>query len=58
MLAARLRQLDAADLPTGEKSRLTATLSDALLGALAVDDLFKRTEALEAVLLSRKDNER
>jgi hypothetical protein len=53
-----LRQLDAADLPTGEKSRLTATLSDALLGALAVDDLFKRTAALEAVLLSRKGNER
>jgi hypothetical protein len=58
MLAARLRQLDAADLPVAEKSRLTATLSDVLLGALAVDDLFKRTEALEAVLLSRKDNER
>ncbi len=58
MLAARLRQLDAAELPIAEKSRLMATLSDALLGALAVDDLFKRTEALEAVLLSRKDNER
>jgi hypothetical protein len=58
MLAIRLRQLDAADLPTGEKSRLTAMLSGAFLGALAVDDLFKRTEALEAVLLSRKDNER
>ena len=58
MLAARLRQLDAADLPTGEKSRLTATLADALLGALVVDDLSKRTQALEAVLLSRKDSER
>ncbi len=58
MLAVRLRQLDAADLPTGEKSRLTATLADALLGALVVDDLSKRTQALEAVLLSRKDSER
>ena len=58
MLAARLRQLEAADLPMAEKSRLTATLADALLRAFAVDDLSKRTEALEAVLLSRKDNER
>jgi hypothetical protein len=58
MLAARLRQLDAAELPMAEKSRLTATLADALLRAFAVDDLCKRTEALEAVLLSRKDNER
>jgi hypothetical protein len=58
MLAARLRLLEAADLPIAEKSRLTAMLADALLGALAVDDLSKRTAALEAVLLSRKDNER
>ncbi len=58
ILAARLRQLDAAQLPAAEKLRLTATLADALLRALAVDDLSKRTEALEAVLLSRKDNER
>jgi hypothetical protein len=58
MLSARLRQLDAADMPTGEKSRLTATLADALLAALAIDDLGKKIEALEAVLLSRKDHER
>jgi hypothetical protein len=58
MVAARLRQLDAADLPVAEKSRLTANLADAFLRALAVDDLCKRTAALEAVLLSRKDNER
>ena len=57
MLAVRLRQLDAADLPTAEKSRLTATLSDAFLRALSVDDLNKRMEALEAVLGSRKDRE-
>ena len=55
MLTTRLRQLDAAQLPAAEKIRLTATLGDALLRALAVDDLSKRTEALEAVLLSRKD---
>jgi hypothetical protein len=54
MLAARLRPLDAAELPIAEKTRLSATLADALLRALAVDDLSKRTEALEAVLLSRK----
>jgi hypothetical protein len=58
MLSARLRQLDAADMPTGEKSRLTATLADALLAAFAIDDLGKKIEALEAVLLSRKDKER
>jgi hypothetical protein len=58
MVAVRLRQVEAADLPVAEKSRLTAMLADALLGALAVDDLSKRTAALEAVLLSRKDNQR
>jgi hypothetical protein len=58
MVASRLRQLDAADLPIAEKSRLTATLADALLRALGVEDLNKRMEALEAVLLSRKDNGR
>jgi hypothetical protein len=57
MLAVRLRQLDAADLPTAEKSRLTATLTDAFLRALSVDDLNKRMEALETVLGSRKDRE-
>jgi transposase-like protein len=58
ILTARLRQLNAAQLPAAEKSRLTATLSDAFLRAMAVDDLNKRMEALEAVLLSRKDKER
>jgi hypothetical protein len=58
VLAARLRQLDQADLPTAEKSRLTATLADALLRAIGVDVLDKRLEALQAVLLGRKDKER
>jgi hypothetical protein len=58
MLAARLRQLEAADLPVAEKSHLTVTLGDALLRAFAVDDLCKKIEALEAVVLSRKDNGR
>jgi hypothetical protein len=57
VLATRLRELDAAQLPTAEKARLTATLSDAFLRALSVDDLNKRMEALEAVLRSRKDQE-
>jgi hypothetical protein len=55
MLAARLRQLDEAELPTGEKARLTARLSDALLGAIEVNLLDKRQEALQAVLLGRKE---
>jgi hypothetical protein len=55
LLAARLRQVDAADLATGEKARLTGALADALLRAIAVDVLDKRTEALQAVLIGRKD---
>jgi hypothetical protein len=58
ILAARLRQIDSGHLPAAEKSRLTATLTDAFLRALSVDDLNKRMEALEAVLRSRKDDER
>jgi hypothetical protein len=55
MLAARLQQVDAADLPTGEKARLIGALADALLRAIAVDVLDKRTEAIHAVLIGRKD---
>jgi hypothetical protein len=55
LLAARLRQVDAAELPTGEKARQTGALADALLRAIAVDVLDKRTEALHAVLIGRKD---
>ena len=55
LLAARLRQLDAAELPTGEKARLTAALADALLRAIGVDVLDQRLEALQAVLCGRKD---
>jgi hypothetical protein len=58
ILAARLRQLEGSDLPTDEKSALTARLADTMLRALDKDDLSKRMEALEAVLLSRKDQGR
>jgi hypothetical protein len=58
ILSARLRQLDAAELPAGEKSRLTATLADALLRAIGVSVLDQRLQTLEAVLLGRKDKER
>jgi hypothetical protein len=58
LLAARLQQLDRAELPTAEKSRLTASLSDALLRAIGVELLDKRLEALQAVLLSRKDQDK
>jgi hypothetical protein len=54
-LATRLRQLEQSDLPTAEKSRLTATLADALLRAIGVDVIDKRLEALQAVLLARRD---
>lgn len=55
LLAARLRQVDASTLPTAEKSRLTATLADAVLRAIGVDVLDKRLEALQAVLHGRKE---
>ena len=55
LLGARLRQVDQSELPTGEKSRLTAVLADALLRAIGVDVLDRRLEALQAVLLGRKD---
>jgi hypothetical protein len=58
VLGARLRQVDVAELPTGEKSRLTATLADALLRAITVDVLDKRLDALQAVLVGRKDEGR
>ena len=54
LLAVRLRQLDAADLPTPERARLTATLADALLRAIGVDVIDKRLEAIQAVLNGRK----
>jgi hypothetical protein len=54
VLAARLRQVEQSELPTGEKARLTATLADALLRAIGVDLLAGRLEALEAVLMKRE----
>jgi hypothetical protein len=58
LLAARLRQVDAADLAAADKARLTATLADTLLRAIGVDVLDKRLEALQAVLCGRKDKAR
>jgi len=58
LLAVRLRQVDRSELSTVEKSRLTASLADALLRAISVDEIEKRLEALEAVLDGRKERER
>jgi hypothetical protein len=55
LLAERLAQLDAADLPTPERAKLTAMLADTMLRAIGVDVLDKRLEALQAVLIGRKD---
>lgn len=55
LLAQRLQCVAMADLPTSEKARLTATLADALLRAIGIDELDKRLEALQAVLDVRKD---
>lgn len=54
ILGQRLRQLDHAELSTPERSRLTASLSDALLKAISVGVLDQRLEAIQSVLLSRK----
>lgn len=56
ILGQQLRQLDQSALTTSEKSRLTATLADALLRAIGVEVIDKRLEALQSVLLSRKEN--
>jgi hypothetical protein len=58
IVAARLRQLDHAELPTAEKSLLTAILADSLLRAIGVDVLDKRLAALQDVLIGRKDENR
>jgi len=55
LLAAQLQQVDQSELPTAEKARLTASLADTLLRAIGVDVLDKRSEALQAVLLARKE---
>jgi hypothetical protein len=56
VLSVRLRQIEESELPMTEKTRLTAALTDALLRAINVDVLDKRLEALENVLLKRKDS--
>jgi hypothetical protein len=56
-LAGRLRQIDQSELPTGEKARLTAALADALLRAITLDRIAQQLEALQAVLLGRKETD-
>jgi hypothetical protein len=47
LLGERLRQVSAADLPVGDKAKLTAALADAYLRAVAAVELEGRVEALE-----------
>jgi hypothetical protein len=56
VLSDRLRQVEQAELPMTEKSRLTATLTDALLRAINVEVLEKRIAALENVFAADKKN--
>jgi len=58
VLAARLQQIDQSELPAAEKARLMGSLSDSLLRAFSVDVLDKRLEALQTVLLDRKEQAR
>ena len=55
LVAAQLQLVDQSELPTAEKARLTASLAETLLRAIGVEVLDKRLEALERVLLERKD---
>jgi hypothetical protein len=55
LLAARLQQLDGAEVSITEKARLTVTLAGALLRAMGVHLLDERLEALLAVLMDRKE---
>jgi hypothetical protein len=55
ILASRLQQVSLSELSTTEKARLSAILSDSLIKAIGVDVLDKRLEALQSVLLPRKD---
>src|SRR5262249_11417155 len=54
LLAGWLRQLDAAELPSAEKARLTASLADTLLRAISVDVIDQRLESLQSILGGRK----
>jgi hypothetical protein len=47
ILAARLREIDRAELPVADRARLTAVVADALLRAQAAADLEARIAALE-----------
>src|SRR5262249_10173494 len=58
VLSARLRQVDQAELPTGEKTRLTATLAEAVLRAIGVEVIYKPLEAMQGVLIGRKEEKR
>ena len=50
VLSEQLREIDQADLPTRERTRLTATLAESLLRAIGISVLDARLEALQAVL--------
>lgn len=57
ILGQRLRELDRAELTMPDRTRLTASLADALLKAISVGVLDKRLEALQTVLLRRKKDQ-
>ena len=54
ILATRLRQLEMAEIPVAEKSRLTATLAEGVLKAISTEVISNRLEALQLVLEDRR----
>jgi hypothetical protein len=54
-LTRRLCQIEQSELAAVDKARLTATLSGVLLRAIELDVIDKRLEAMQAVVLDRKE---
>jgi hypothetical protein len=56
VLSARLRQLEREDLPATERTRLTASLADAIVRALNADELEERLKVVEKALAEQTRN--
>lgn len=57
-LSAQLQRVEQSHLPTAEKTRLLTALADALLDAIGIDLHDKRLEAIQSVLLNRKERDK
>ncbi len=58
VLSGQLQQVARSDLPVSEKSRLSASLADALLRAIGVGVISGRLETLQGILQSRNESKK